>query len=256
MVDGRGLGAPQASIHAALPAAGNVTADARVSRTGFLLTVPARDRYYAGMLKSLFHSMALAVPAAALLTVGVGCQTTHPEARISQATVNLDMQSAEADRFWQDMQDTLRGDRYRIDRTDRRGGVLTTKPETSEHWFELWRHDVATWRDWAEATINPLRRWVEVRLTPHGTQTGIEVFVHKQRQTSPDRQFNDSGAAYQFFGNSLPSTTGAPSVTAADERWIDVGRDPAMENYFLLRFLRLLKSEVAGESGNAAIQPA
>jgi hypothetical protein len=57
--------------------------------------------------------------------------------------------------------------------------------------------------------------------------------VHKQRISSPDRQFNSTGAVYQYFGEVLPSTTGQERVTAADERWVDIGRDPAMEQYLL-----------------------
>jgi len=48
--------------------------------------------------------------------------------------------------------------------------------------------------------------------------------------SSLDRQFNSTGAAYQFFGDSLPSTTGRYRVTESDDRWLDRGRDPAMED--------------------------
>jgi hypothetical protein len=85
-----------------------------------------------------------------------------------------------------------------------------------------------------------MRRWVEVSLTrtDDGTWTQLAVVVHKERLSSPDRQFNSSGAAYQYFGESLPSTTGQSRVTAKDDRWLDCGRDPAMEDYLLRAILK------------------
>ena len=63
----------------------------------------------------------------------------------------------------------------------------------------------------------------------------LTVTVHKERFSSPDRQFNSSGAAYQLFGTALPSTAGAESVAGDGVRWEDMGRDPAMEAYLLRR---------------------
>ena len=74
--------------------------------------------------------------------------------------------------------------------------------------------------------------------------TQLEVAVHKQRFSSPDRQFNSTGAAYQYFGDSLPATTGEPRVTAADDRWLDLGRDPAMEDRLLQAILE--RAHLAG----------
>ena len=72
-------------------------------------------------------------------------------------------------------------------------------------------------------------------MTPDNTSASLElaIVVRKQRLSAPDRQFNNSGAAYEFFGDNLPSTTGHLRVTAADEQWIDCGRDHATEDYLL-----------------------
>jgi hypothetical protein len=135
---------------------------------------------------------------------------------------------------------------------DLRAGVITTRPELSKHYFEFWRKDVATRHDAWEATLNPIRRWAKVSITPasSGENVKVTVVVYKQRLSAPDRQFNSSGAAYQFFGDDLPSTTGAPSVTEEDERWIDRGRDHAMENVLLQEILRRAgwEPEEVGES--------
>jgi hypothetical protein len=155
--------------------------------------------------------------------------------------------SEQADQLWGAVQETLRRGRFQIDRVDRASGVVTTLPEASQHFFEFWRHDVDTRRDAWEATLNPMRRWVEVSLTrtDDGLWTQLAVVVHKERLSSPDRQFNSSGAAYQYFGDSLPSTTGLSRISEKDDRWLDCGRDPAMEDYLLRAILKRCPAQVA-----------
>jgi hypothetical protein len=147
--------------------------------------------------------------------------------------------SPEADRLWGAAQDVLRDHQFRLDRVDRRAGVVSTLPETSQQLFEFWRHDVATTADLWEATLNPIRRWIQVTFARDGDGpwTQVSVVVHKERLSAPDRQFNNSGAAFLLFGYTLPSTTGMTQVTPAHDRWIACGHDPAMEDYLLTRIL-------------------
>ena len=172
-----------------------------------------------------------------------GRQSSPNDSRVVRLTssrpVSVAEPSEQADQLWEAVQETLRRGRFQLDRIDRQAGVITTMPEASQHFFEFWRHDVDTPRDRWEATLNPMRRWVEVSLTraDDGPWTQLAVVVHKERLTSPDRQFNSSGAAYQYFGESLPSTTGQSRVTAKDDHWLDCGRDPAMEDYLLRKIL-------------------
>ena len=140
---------------------------------------------------------------------------------------------SQSDSGWQKLQAALRGQRLRLDRVDESSGVITTVPEVSQHWFEFWRKDVATFRDFLESSMNCIRRWVEVTAARgnDGSWDHFSVIVHMERLSAPDRQFKNSACVYQFFADSLPSTTGAPKVTQQDHRWIDMGRDSAMEEY-------------------------
>src|SRR3990172_3469060 len=180
-----------------------------------------------------------------------GIQSSPNDSRVVRLTssrpVLVTEPSEHADQLWEAVQETLRRGRFQIDRVDRAAGIVTTLPEASQHFFEFWRHDVDTPRDAWEATLNPMRRWVEVSLTraDDGPWTQLAVVVHKERLSSPDRQFNSSGAAYQYFGESLPSTTGKSRVTAKDDRWLDCGRDPAMEDYLLRAILKRCPSAIA-----------
>ena len=156
--------------------------------------------------------------------------------------------SAEADRIWEAIAETLRQHRFPLDRVDRRAGVVTTMPVVSQHLLEFWRHDVDTRADLWESTLNPIRRWVEVSVGPGEDRSWqqLAVVVHKERLSSPDRQFNSTGAAYQYFGDSLPSTTGPARVTAEHDVWLDEGRDPAMEERLLRMILGLVRPAPAG----------
>lgn len=173
------------------------------------------------------------------LSLGTGCLSAGKADYVTSRSVALADSSDEADRYWEAAQDTLRRNRFRLDRVDRRAGVITTMPVVSQHFLEFWRHDVDTQADLWESTLNPIRRWVEVvvKRDGRGAWQALDVIVHKERFSAPDRQFNSTGAAYQFFGSNLPSTTGAERVMPEDERWLDLGRDPAMEAYLLAKIL-------------------
>ena len=164
-----------------------------------------------------------------------GCLGPRRSDYVSSRQVSLANRSEQADTFWEAIQETLRRHRFRLDRVDYRAGVITTMPVTSQNIFEPWRHDVDTREDLWESTLNPIRRWAECSVTRGADDTWQEValVVHKERFSSPDRQFNSTGAAFQYFGDSLPSTTGLVRVTPEYDRWLDMGRDPAMEEHLL-----------------------
>lgn len=156
-------------------------------------------------------------------------------------------------RIWEAITETLRDEGYRLDRVDHRAGLVTTLPETSKHFFEFWRHDVDTREDFWEATINPMRRTAEVSLQPipGDSEQELNVVVRKEQLCSPDRQFNSTIAAYQFFGGSLPSTTGLVRVTPEQEHWLESGRDAAMEDFLRRRILaRAGLKEVTGANSD------
>jgi len=187
-----------------------------------------------------------------LLVSATGCLGPRRNDYTSSQTISMGERSDEAEQLWNAIQDTLRDNPFRLDRVDRRAGVITTLPEQSQHILEVWRHDVDTWPDLWEATLNPIRRWVEVTVasSEDAMWSQVDVAVHKERLSSPDRQFNSTGAAYQYFGDRLPSTTGLERVTAEHDTWLDIGRDPAMEEYLLRAILERagMRSTVAAAS--------
>jgi len=141
----------------------------------------------------------------------------------------------ETEALWTASQDVLREHRFRLDRVDRRAGVVTTQPVTSQQLFEFWRKDVATSYDLLEASMRTVRRWVDVEMAED--DGALRVVVHRETLVSPDRQFNNSVVATRMFGTDLPRADTGEPISEADNYWIDAGRDPAMEQYLLDRIV-------------------
>ncbi len=179
------------------------------------------------------------------LCMTVGCLGPKRNDYQSAQAISLAKGSVESDALWIAIQDTLRQNRFRLDQVDRREGVITTMSVSSQHWFEFWRHDVNSRPDLWESTVNPMRRWVQARVTRNsqGEDSELTISVYKQRFSSPDRQFNYSAAAYEFFGLSLPATTGDAIITDDRNQWLDVGQDPAMEDYLLHKTLERMRTD-------------
>lgn len=161
--------------------------------------------------------------------------------------VQQSFQTADADqrdRVWTAGADVLREHGFRIDRMDRRAGIITTKPQTSQQFFEFWRKDVDTPYDRLEASFRTVRRYVKLETQPDqvGDEMPVTVTVFRETFATPERQFNSSIAAFRMFGDDLPSEETGGRVTRADDYWIPDGRDPAMESYFLNQIAKRIRS--------------
>lgn len=186
----------------------------------------------------------LALSCAALSLAGAGCLAPKP-APLAQPLVIEAGNEAEFEALWEAAIDVLRRHRFRIDREDLRARVITTYPETSQQWFEFWRHDVDTGRDLAEAQLHTVRRSVTVRLVEDRTppqEYRLEVAVLKERQHAPERQVTNAAAALRAFSPEVPTTQGRRVDPEQDIYWTEEGRDPAME----ARLAALIAEEYGG----------
>jgi hypothetical protein len=175
----------------------------------------------------------------ALAAISVsGC--TSPSAAVEQTSHTfLAPNDAHDDRLWQASQDVLREHYFRIDRLDRRAGIISTHPETAQHFFEFWRRDVNTPLDFCEASLRTLRRRaiVQLQATVDSPESVLTVTVLRELFSTPERQFDNSIAALRMFDNDLPGERTGRPVSRADDYWISDGRDPAMEHHLLDRII-------------------
>ncbi len=176
----------------------------------------------------------------ALVSIIAGCQ--EPATPVDYTTQVFTV--ADADQsglLWEACQDVLRQHRFALDRVDRPAGVITTFPTTSQQFFEFWRRDVNTAYDLADASLSTVRRHARVTMSPaedDPSRVRVSVVVRVERLSAPERQFNNSATVLQYFGDELPGEAGQQRPTRADDYWIDLGRDGAMEQYLLDRIIR------------------
>jgi hypothetical protein len=128
--------------------------------------------------------------------------------------------------------DVLRRSRFVLNQDSARSGLITTFPTGSQHFFEFWRHDVATAADFWEATFNKIRRRARVMIVTDTDEPKIKVVVRKERFSAPQRQFNDSVSVLRLFQRAAVSDRRQATTDQASE-WIDMGRDPALESRLL-----------------------
>ena len=142
--------------------------------------------------------------------------------------------------LWEACQTVLRRHRFEIDRKDLRAGVITTFPQTSQHFLEFWRHDVDTPYDLAESAMRTVRRSVTIQISKpkDNSEHVVDVAVNKERLHTTERQINNAAAALRVFSADLPTVAGQKFRPAKDQYWTPAGRDAAMKKR-LITMIRL-----------------
>jgi hypothetical protein len=102
-----------------------------------------------------------------MLVIACGCSS----AKYTTPIVQPDTLTAEEKNFqavWDASSEVLIDYRFSIDRLDRRAGVISTDPQASKHFFELWRRDKTTRKGALENTVQPLYRVATVKIIKSG----------------------------------------------------------------------------------------
>ncbi|MFQ6048761.1 MAG: hypothetical protein ACE5K7_05295, partial [Phycisphaerae bacterium] len=186
----------------------------------------------------------------------VGCQ--RPAVPGQPAAVEL--QGVQFEGLWQTALEVLRRYDFRPDRQDRRAGIITTHPTTSQQWFEFWRRDAIGPYQFAEASLHTIRRQVTVRIQRGGEPTAcrLGVQVDTYRYSAPERQVTTASGALQIFGEKLPTAQGQLQPRAVGQHWVPLGRDPLLEAELVKRIVWLYRpaaSPTATEAPPATDQP-
>ncbi|MCG3138894.1 MAG: hypothetical protein HJJLKODD_02764 [Phycisphaerae bacterium] len=174
-----------------------------------------------------------------LLTVIAGCTRPQSEMELTQQKLTA-MPTEQYDQLWDSCQFVLRQHCFQVDRTDRAAGIITSLPETSQYPLEFWRRDLATAYDYCEAGFHTLRRQVTIQISRENEQSELllEVRVNKERLSVPERQINNPAGALRLFAFSSPGTSGRRLNPRRDLRWVESGRDAALERLLLNHILR------------------
>jgi len=91
---------------------------------------------------------------------------------------------------------------FRLNRTDRRAGIISTRPLLGQHYVEFWRKDASSATDLAESTIQTIYRTATVRIGPAADQPGqyeAAVTIAVSRSDLPTMQVSSTSEAYSLF---------------------------------------------------------
>jgi hypothetical protein len=126
-------------------------------------------------------------------------------------------------------------------------GRIETAPQDGASWLEPHRHDsVGRFNRW-ESTYQTIRRRAIVRVVPDAAGYLVEAIVEKELEDLPKPEHATAGAATFRNDASLPSRRlEQVNRTHLSPRWIQLGRDPALEQRMLAEIHARLSGVNAG----------
>jgi hypothetical protein len=172
--------------------------------------------------------------------LATGCQ--QPMEPIAYESVRVAVpDDADNDALWEATLEVLRRYRFVVDRKDRAAGVITTLPEVSAHWFEIWREENTTPYEVLESSIQTINREVTVNITPADDADTrlLSLKVAKMRLSAPERQVTNAVAARRLFSEVTPVQSGDVPGRRASTDWVPLGRDPHLEQRMMTRIVAL-----------------
>jgi len=125
--------------------------------------------------------------------------------------------------LWIASRRTLKRYNFKVDRQDRRDGLMTTTALQGSQMFEFWRKDGATWYNRRENTLQPMMRAVKVNVVPiQGTDRydlAVKVAMARMNRTpknlTTSSQLHGAGSQWQL-----------PPLKYADLIRLDAEDDP------------------------------
>lgn len=173
----------------------------------------------------------------------VGCQRPVRDITMTVRKPTVSIETAALSQAWDEILDVLREHNMEPDRQDFRARIITTHPEVSGQWFEFWRADAQGLYQRLESSLHTIRRRVEVRFQPADGRLKLDLVVHVQRKTQPERQVTTASGALQIYREKLPIYTGEKLPAGEGVYWVDLGTDPLFEKYLLERIRRRLPGQ-------------
>ena len=143
------------------------------------------------------------------------------------------------DQLWDAAESASRDLLFKIDRRDRRSGVLTTEPLVSAQWFEPWRREVQTIDNLADSSVATIRRTVRYEFQKQAETYILVPKVLVERQAIAERRV--SGALSRLYFrrdrelNSYGTRETDAGVYIPESYWYPIGRDAGLEAHLVER---------------------
>jgi len=106
------------------------------------------------------------------------------------------------EKLWQASEDAAHEFLFKIDRRDKRSGLMTTEPLISKQFWEFWRKDVGTLRDANEATLASIRRTIYFQFRREkdgGFTVAPKVIVEKDSKVDPIYKADIEGPSTYWY---------------------------------------------------------
>jgi hypothetical protein len=116
-------------------------------------------------------------------------------------------------------------------------GNLTTYPDVSPTIFEPWRHDTVDHDQRVENTLQTMRRWATLHVSPAQGGYMVEVAVFKELEDVVRPEHATAGAATFRYDSTLTGIVNPVGGQQIAEGWIARGRDPALEQHIISNLL-------------------
>jgi len=189
------------------------------------------------------HRIACRFAGLTLAMYAIGCASSQPAPKISnplEVTSSVEM-------IWQQCQQELKHRGFELDRVDQRSGIINTYPQTSAHWFECWRSDIADSQSWLESNFQTVRRKVQLQVDSTRKDTFLVRCLVEVERLAPD-PLSSQRAGIVSIRDVLGSSAGAaPGLTPRSKKgedlyWESLGDDPALEQLILSSIARRIQN--------------
>jgi hypothetical protein len=149
----------------------------------------------------------------------------------------ITIQAGDFDKLWRACEQATVEFGFKVDREDRRHGVLTSQPLTSAQFFEFWRRDVRTVDDAIHSSLATYRRTLRFEFRAiGGGHWDVTPKVLVERQAVAERRLT-SVVLYRGAVGGVTPTRDVPRGTKESDQgiliparyWYAVSRDKTLE---------------------------
>jgi len=156
------------------------------------------------------------------------------------------VEKASFDQVWEVCLTSLKDRGLKVDRQDRRFGLIVSEPTIGEQFFEFWRKDAVSSDDVLLSSLHTIRRIVSIQVTTQGPRKfEVRVQAQAQRASIPGDQLDNTVEAFELLNRQgIPASPSRRDYVRpqAEPIWVDIGREPALEQYILEDITHRLKS--------------
>jgi hypothetical protein len=146
--------------------------------------------------------------------------------------------------------------RFTLDYPQMNPDRVSTEPLTGDSWFEFWRADTIGNYQRAESSLATIRRTATVFATPKDGGTQVLVKVTKQRLSAPMTAAGGIGESVNLYDRRETDLVRQNDLAPEKYKWIDKGRDEALEQLILERLNGAVASLAPAKSAPPATPPA